>query len=150
MFHIFPKVRFGEIAITFTQKRYWRWYTVTLVMKMVECNDWMQSAFSSKTLGCQICIGRSSDHDLYFTRCIYTPKIKPQTMVPTLFQIQNSSTFQGILNIFQGPFFVKNCNFGSFYYSFYQISHHAYQWNTNIVENIKCWPTLFIIFVFWF
>ena len=42
--------------------------------------------------------------------CVKTSKY----MVPTLFQIQNSRTFQGLLNIFQGPFFVKNIHFGVF------------------------------------
>ena len=56
-----------------------------------------------------------------------------------------SGTFQGLLNIFQGPFMcmlkkwladyknklrpegINNDNLWSFYHSFYQISDHAYQ-----------------------
>ena len=55
-----------------------------------------------------------------------------------------SRTFQWLLIIFQGPFFVKNSNFGVFINVFYQISDHGYQWNYNIVDYMTCRPTLFI------
>ena len=52
-----------------------------------------------------------------------------------------SRTFQGLFIIFQELFREKR-QLWSFYYPFYQISNHAYQWNYNIVENMKCRPKL--------
>ena len=75
-------------------------------------------------------------------------------MFPTLFQIQRpfkdvSIFFKDFFCAYQiSGLWITKISLGqkatwSIYSSFYQISDHAYQRNCNIVENMKCRPTLF-------